>query len=58
MQSLNQRPEIGYYDLTDDELVLSYNLLNFREIPIPLDLSVEMDKRGIFIDEVKSKLFN
>ena len=58
MQSLNKRPEIGYYDLTDDELVLSYNLLNFREIPIPLDLSVEMDKRGIFIDEVKSKLFN
>lgn len=58
MQSLNKRPEIGYYDLTDDELVLSYNLLNFREIPIPLDLSVEMDKRGIFTDEVKSKLFN
>ena len=58
MQSLNERPEIGYYDLTDDELVLSYNLLNFREIPIPLDLSVEIDKRGIFIDEVKSNLFN
>lgn len=56
MQSLNERPEIGYYDLTDDELVLSYNLLNYREIPIPLDLSVEIDKRGIFIEELNTKL--
>ena len=57
MQSLNERPqEISYQELTEEELILTYELLVSRDIPIPLDLSLTLDKRGIIIDELVNSI--
>lgn len=43
--------ETHFADLEDNELILFANLCLSRSIPIPLDATLEMNQRGLFLDE-------